>query len=125
MIEQTIDEMYTLVINMQNSIKEDIEDIKEAHNEKLLERNDTKLEMMNEITQLKEKLNALLVEAIQNGTDVNTFREKVDGLEDELKVLYRLNTKLASIVLPIQKMYKDIVDEITAENGGSLIEIKV
>lgn len=124
MIENTISEMYTLVIKMQDSIKLDIEDIKAAHHEKLLDRNDEKQVMMEDISTLKEKLNALLIDALQNGNDVDVYREKVDQLEDELKVLYKLNTKLGSIVLPIQKMYKDIVDELTAQNGGSLFEVK-
>lgn len=124
MIENTISEMYTLVIKMQNSIKLDINDVKAAQHEKLLDRNDEKLVMMNEISALKEKLNGFLIEAIQNGDDVNVYREKVDGLEDELKILYTLNTKLGSIVMPIKKMYEDMVDELTAQNGGSLIEIK-
>ena len=125
MIENTINEMNALVLNMQESIQQDIEDIKAAKHEKLLERNDEKQEMMDSITALKEKLNTLLVESIQNGVDVNIYRDDVDSLENELKKLYTLNTKLASIVLPLKKMYKDIVDDLTAQNGGNIIEVKV
>lgn len=124
MIEKTVAQMYDLVLKMQESINLDIEDIKAAQHEKLLERNDEKQHMMDEIAALKQDLNKLLVEAIQNGEDVNIYREKVDELEDELKKLYKLNAKLASIVLPIQKMYKDIVDELTAQTGGNIVEVK-
>ena len=61
---------------------------------------------------------------MQNGVDVNIYRQKVDNLEDELKELYKLNAKLASIVLPIKKMYKDIVDELTAQNGEIYLKLK-
>ena len=125
MIETTIKQMHELVINMQNSIKLDIEDIKAARHEKLLERNDEKQQMMDNIVLLKEKLNGLLADAMQDGADVNIYREKVDKLEEELEKLHTLNTKLASIVLPIKKMYKDIVDELTEQNGGNIFEIKV
>jgi len=50
---------------------------------------------------------------------------KVDSLEDDLKQLYELNGKLASIVLPIKQMYKEMVDDLTEQNGGgSLIDVK-
>ncbi len=124
MIEKTVKEMHDLVLKMQESINLDIEDIKAARNEKLLERNDEKQSMMDQIAALKQNLNGLLVEAIQNGEDVDKYREKVDSLEDELRTLYKLNAKLASIVLPIQQMYKEIVDELTAQSGGNIIELK-
>lgn len=124
MIEQTVEKMNSLVLNMQASIEQDIADIKEAKHEKLLERNDEKQAMMDEIVTLKQQLNELLIQEIQNGVDVNVYREQVDALENELKSLYVLNSKLASIVLPLKKMYKDIVDELTAQNGGNIIEVK-
>ena len=40
------------------------------------------------------------------------------------KELYELNKKLASIVLPVQRMYKDLVSEITEVKGGQLFDIK-
>ena len=48
----------------------------------------------------------------------------MDSLEIELKELYELNKKLASIVLPVQQMYKDLVSEISAANGGNIFDIK-
>ncbi len=124
MIEKTVKEMHDLVLKMQESINLDIEDIKAARNEKLLERNEKKQAMMDQIAALKQELNGFLVEALQNGEDVNVYREKVDNLEDELRNLYKLNAKLASIVLPIQQMYKEIVDELTAQSGGNIVELK-
>ena len=61
---------------------------------------------------------------IQEAKDVNIYRQSVDVLEVQLKELYELNKKLASIVLPVQQMYKELVSEIKAVNGGQLFDIK-
>ena len=124
MIENTIKNMSDLIIKLKSSITQDIEDIKAAKHEELLKRNDEKHIMIDEITLLKTKLNEELVSKIQEGVDVNIYRASVDLLEIELKDLYELNKKLASIVLPVQQMYKDLVSEITAANGGKIFDIK-
>ena len=124
MIENTIENMSTLIIKLKNSITQDIEDIKAAKHEELLKRNDEKHLMIDEITSLKSELNKELISKIQEGVDVNIYRQSVDSLEIELKELYELNKKLASIVLPVQQMYKDLVSEITAANGGKIFDIK-
>lgn len=125
MINQIVNEMKILIEKMQNSIKEDIEDIKAANHDNLLERNDYKQELMNQIVQLKQNLNDELIKAMQNGEDINQYRANVDSLEIDLKELYKLNGKLASIVLPVKQMYKEIVDELTQQQGGgSLIDVK-
>lgn len=124
MIENTIKNMSDLIIKLKNSIEQDIEDIKAAKHEELLKRNDEKHIMIDEITLLKIKLNEELMAKIQEGVDVNIYRASVDSLEVELKELYELNKKLASIVLPVQQMYKDLVSEITAANGGKIFDIK-
>lgn len=125
MINQIVDKMKIVIDKMQNSIKEDIEDIKKANHDKLLERNDYKQDLMNDIVSLKQQLNEELIKAMQSGLDVNIYRAKIDSLEVDLKDLYRLNGKLASIVLPVKQMYKEMVDELTEQNGGgSLIDVK-
>lgn len=124
MIENTIENMSTLIIKLKNSITQDIEDIKAAKHEELLKRNDEKHIMIDEITSLKSELNKELIAKIQEGVDVNIYRQSVDALEIELKELYELNKKLASIVLPVQQMYKDLVEEISAANGGNFFDIK-
>lgn len=124
MIEDTISKMNQLVHDLQTAIHTDIDDIHESRHEKLLERNDKKEAMMNEIATLKQDLNKHLVQAMKNGEDLNIYREKINNLELELKKLYELNGRLASMVLPIQKMYQDIVSELTELNGGNLVEIK-
>ena len=73
---------------------------------------------------LKMELNKELIILIQEEKDVNIYRESVDSLEIQLKELYELNKKLASIVLPVQRMYKDLVSEITEVKGGQLFDIK-
>ena len=124
MIENTIKDMSALIIKLKNSILQDIEDIKAAKHEELLKRNDEKHIMIEDITLLKAQLNKELMAKIQEGVDVNIYRESVDLLEIELKELYELNRRLASIVLPVQQMYKDLVAEISEANGGKFFDIK-
>ena len=124
MIENIVKDMSDLVDQLKSSIKQDISDIKEAKHEELLKRNDQKHSMIDEIMNLKIQLNKELIALIQEGKDVNIYRESVDTLEVQLKELYELNKKLASIVLPVQKMYKDLVSEITEVKGGQLFDIK-
>ena len=124
MIEKIVDEMNKLVSDLQKSILLDIEDIKQAKHEELLKRNDDKHILIDKISQLKIDLNKELVNQMEQGVDVNIYRPKVDSLEEELKELYTLNKKLASIVLPVQQMYKDLVDEISLANGGNAFDVK-
>jgi len=123
-VNQIIKNMSELVNKLKDSINQDILDIKDAKHEELLKRNDEKHFMIDEIMRLKVELNKELMSKIQEGVDVNIYREGVDLLETELKELYELNKKLASIVLPVQQMYKDLVSEITAVNGGQIFDIK-
>ena len=90
----------------------------------LINPNDEKHIMIDEITSLKLELNKELMAKIQEGIDVNIYRQSVDALEIELKELYELNKRLAAIVLPVQQMYKDLVSEISAANGGNFFDIK-
>ena len=124
MIENTIKKISALIIRLKSSIVQDIEDIKAAKHEELLKRNDEKHIMIEDITLLKAQLNKELMTKIQEGVDVNIYRESVDQLEIELKELYELNRRLASIVLPVQQMYKDLVSEISEANGGKFFDIK-
>ncbi len=124
MIEKTVNKMLTTIENLKQAIKDDIEDIKLANHEKLLERNEQKQAYMDDIVELKNELNQALVHAVKSGVDVNIYRNIVNHLEDELKELYALNGKLGSIVLPVKQMYKEIVDELTERSGGNIFEIK-
>lgn len=124
MVEKIVEQMNNLVDELQESIKKDLNDIKEAKHEELLKRNDEKHILIDEISSLKIELNKELVTQMEMGTDVNIYRPKVDQLEEKLKELYMLNKKLASVVLPIQQMYKDLVEEISNENGGKAFDVK-
>lgn len=124
MVLNLIQEMITKTIELQEHILEDMEDIKSARHEKLLDRNEIKLEKMHLLASKKEDLNHALLEALQQGKDVNQYRHSVDTLEEELKKLYMLNARLGSIVEPVRKMYKEIVDEIITQYGSSVIEVK-
>ncbi|QOG12011.1 hypothetical protein [Arcobacter sp. FWKO B] len=124
MVARIIDTMLEKTKKLQEHILQDIEDIKAANHEKLLDRNELKLEMMQELANAKEELNKALVEAMHSGEDINKYRDSVDDLETELKKLYMLNARLGSIVEPVRKMYKEIVDEIVSEHGSGVIEVK-
>ena len=124
MIDEIIKDMTILVNKMQDYIKQDIEDIKKAKHEELLNRNDEKQFLIEEIARYKQELNQEIVNQMQNGLDVNIYRKKVDNLEDELRKLFELNKKLSLIVQPIQQMYKDIVEDISEKNGGNFFHVK-
>ncbi|GGD36544.1 hypothetical protein GCM10012288_08220 [Malaciobacter pacificus] len=124
MVVNIVNKMNELIRELKTSILEDIEDIKLAKHEDLLKRNDEKHRLIDEISNLKIDLNKELVSQMEQGVDVNIFRSKVDELEVELKELYKLNKKLASIVLPVQQMYKDLVEEISIANGGNAFDVK-
>ena len=123
MIFKKIDDIILISEKLKAAILLDIEDVKKANHEKLLERNDDKLELMTEISTLQDDLNSNLAQAMQKGEDINQYRDAVNKLETSLTTLYTLNGKLASIVLPVKEMYSDIIKKITHKNGGSLFEV--
>lgn len=124
MIVKIINSLRDFTLKLKESISQDIEDIKKARHEELLNRNEQKHFMIDEITRLKAELNIELVKKIELGEDVNIYRKDVDLLEVELRELYEINKKLASIVLPLQQMYKDLVSEISVVQGGRVFDIK-
>ncbi|MCG3704736.1 hypothetical protein L5F68_10385 [Aliarcobacter butzleri] len=124
MIEVIIENMNRLINELKDSINLDIEDIKAAKQEELLKRNDKKLSTIEDITNLKQDLNQQLIKQLQSGIDVNIYRSKVDFLENNLKELNELNKKLASIVLPVQQMYKELIADVAAKQGGQIFDIK-
>ncbi|MCG3675219.1 hypothetical protein [Aliarcobacter butzleri] len=124
MIEVIIENMNRLINELKDSINLDIEDIKAAKQEELLKRNDKKLSIIEDITNLKQDLNQQLIKQLQSGIDVNIYRSKVDFLENNLKELNELNKKLASIVLPVQQMYKELIADVAAKQGGQIFDIK-
>lgn len=124
MVQKVVNDMSNLVESLKESIKLDIEDIKNAKHEQLLKRNDEKHNLIDKISSLKIDLNKELMHEIEKGVDVNIYRSSVDELEEKLKELYSLNKRLASIVLPVQQMYKDLVEEISNANGGTTFDLK-
>jgi len=123
MIDITVLELQSVTAALKESIKLDIIDVKQAKHESLLERNEEKIIMMENLSNLKKKLNEELSVEYKKGNDISLYKESIDDLEVNLRELYKLNGKLAAIVLPVKEMYKEIIDEITLRNGGSLIEV--
>lgn len=124
MINDIVTKMNLKIDNLKKLINEDISDIKEANHETLLKRNELKQTLIDDIIFCKSELNKELVLEIQKGVDVNIYRAKVDELENNIKSLYELNRKLSAIVLPIQNMYKELVNEFSSVNGGRIFDIK-
>jgi ABC-type transporter lipoprotein component MlaA len=124
MLENIIDEMNKNISELQEAIILDIEDVKAAKHESLLDRNDNKQYKIDNIMQLKQNLNQEIISLVEQGIDVNIYKNKIDSLEEKLKKLYKLNRKLSMIVLPVQQMYKELVDEITSSTGGSVFDLK-
>jgi len=123
MIDITVLELQSIAAELKKSIVLDINDVKKANHESLVERNSIKLTLMDSLSELKQKLNSELSVEYKNGKDISIYKDSIDELEVQLRELYELNGKLASIVLPVKEMYKDIIDDITKKNGGSLIEV--
>jgi hypothetical protein len=123
MIKNTVSELKSIVSELHNSIILDIEDVKKARHESLVQRNNIKLDLMDNLSGLKQKLNEELASEYQKGMDITVYKESIDELEVQLGELYKANGKLASIVLPVKEMYKEIIDELTSQNGGSLVEV--
>jgi len=123
MIDITVLELQSVTSELKKSILLDINDVKKANHESLVTRNSHKLTLMDNLSTLKQKLNNELSNEYKDGKDISIYKNNIDNLELELRELYELNGKLASIVLPVKEMYKDIIDEITEKNGGSLVEV--
>lgn len=123
MIETTVAQLKSVVNELHSSIILDIEDVKKARHESLVQRNNFKLDLMDTLSDLKQKLNEELSKEYQNGVDITVYKNSIDELEEQLGELYRANGKLAAIVLPVKEMYKEIIDELTSQNGGSLVEV--
>jgi hypothetical protein len=123
MIQQTVIKMIEQAVQLKADINEDIKDIMNAEHEKLLNRNDNKLQLMRDISQAHKDLNDQLANAMNNGVDIDIYRDMVDELEEHLTEVYALNGRLAAIVLPIKQMYTEIVNDISSSNGGNLVEV--
>ena len=123
MIETTVEQLKSIVRELHDSIILDIEDVKKARHESLVQRNNVKLDLMDKLSDLKQKLNEELSSEYQKGVDITIYRTSIDELEGQLGELYRANGKLASIVLPVKEMYKEIIEELTTQNGGALVEV--
>jgi len=123
MIENTVLKLKDITRELHEAIISDIEDVREANHESLINRNEVKLTLMENLTSLKQSLNTELSNEYKKGIDITVYKKGIDELEVKLKDLYYANGKLASIVLPVKEMYKEIIDDITKQNGGSLIEV--
>ena len=125
MVEQIIQNMVKATNSLKEAIKLDIQDVKNANHEGLLERNNYKLSLIEEITSLQENIGVALANEMEKGVDIEIYKEKIDNLEIDLRELYELNAQLASIVLPVKQMYSEIIEEIEKYGGGNLVDIKV
>jgi len=123
MIDITVLELKSITEDLKNAILLDIKDVKKANHESLINRNSVKLTLMETLIKVKQELNEQLASEYKDGKDISIYKEGIDELETQLRELHALNGKLASIVLPVKEMYKEIIDEISQKNGGTLVEV--
>ncbi len=123
MIENTVLQLKEITSQLNMAINDDIEDVKQANHESLINRNEIKLDLMDSLTVLKQSLNEELAQEYKAGVDISVYKNGIDELEIKLRDLYTANGKLASIVLPVKEMYREIIEDITKQNGGSILEV--
>jgi hypothetical protein len=123
MINKIVTKLMDITKEMNQLIQLDMQDVRKANHKNLVDRNSVKLELMDSLASYKQQLNKQLAIEYNNNVDISIYKQSIDTLETSLKELYYANGKLASIVLPVKEMYKDIIDEITKQNGGTLIEV--
>jgi hypothetical protein len=123
MIDIIVMELKSITVQLKKAIEQDIVDVKKANHESLVDRNSQKITLMEMLSKSKKELNEKLAFEYGQGKDISVYKQSIDELEDDLREVYRLNGKLGSIVLPVKEMYKEIIDDITKQNGGSLVEV--
>jgi hypothetical protein len=123
MVNKIIQQLKESTQSLIDATYADMEDVRKANHTKLLERNSYKQELMEQVSILKQQLNDELSTQYHEGKNISVYKDSIDELELSLRDLHRANQQLASIVLPVRDIYKEIIDEITQQNGGSLIEV--
>jgi len=123
MIENIVSDLMETTNSLIKAVEEDMVDVRKAKHDSLLVRNEEKLVLMDKLANGKKELNEQLTIEYQKGNDISVYKESIDRLEDKLQELYTLNGRLASIVLPVKEMYREIIEDISKNNGGSLIEV--
>ena len=124
MIFEIITKMKQSANAMKEILDQDMQDVKNANHKGLIERLEAKENIMQTLSDLKIELNSALVKAYQSGIDLNMYRESINDLESELVGIYNLNKNLGMVILPIKEMYRELAEELSEINGGSLYEIK-
>lgn len=124
MIFEIITKMKQSANAMKEILDQDMQDVKNANHKGLIERLEAKENIMQKLSDLKIELNSALVKAYQSGIDLNMYRESINDLESELVGIYNLNKNLGMVILPIKEMYRELAEELSEINGGSLYEIK-
>ena len=118
MLSDNINKMLVLTKELQEFIVQDLADTKNANHESLFNRNKTKVVKMNELLQTQEMISY----SLNSEGELDEYRDSLSDLENELQKLHVLNDELANIVLPVNEVYKEILDDISNENGH-LVEV--
>ena len=118
MLLQNINKMIALTKQLQEYVEQDIVDVKSANHNSLFERNAIKTIKMDELLTAKKAISSQL----SDSDELYAYVDILNDLEKELQQLYTLNDSLASIVLPVNEIYKEILDDISNEQGN-LVEV--
>jgi hypothetical protein len=119
MLSQNISKMLTITKQLQGYVENDIADTKLANHDVLFSRNKTKILKMDELILVQNKI----ASEVNDESELNEYKDILDEIENELQALHTLNETLASIVLPVNEIYKEILDDISNSNNGNLIEV--
>jgi len=119
MLLQNINKMIALTKQLQEYVEQDIVDVKSANHNSLFERNAIKTIKMDELLTAKKAISSQLS---SDSNELYAYADILNDLEKELQQLYTLNDSLASIVLPVNEIYKEILDDISNEQGN-LVEV--
>jgi len=124
MLKQTLTSINNILDDLISLTKKDIADIKKARHESLFKRNKEKEILISEFTNLKSKIDSILVQRTQNGITLeNMFNKEESNLFDEFKnklqQFHKLHQKFAKMALIITNFYSNLLNKVT----GSEIDI--
>lgn len=124
MINNTISKMQEVIDSLLKCIEEDLQDIRSAKHESLMNRNAKKEKLMRELQETRASLAHLLQGAVKNGEDVEKYRVSINQVEENLKKLHKENSKLAAVVIPVKEMYQELMDEVKNSGQINIMDIK-
>jgi hypothetical protein len=98
----------------------DITELKTGNSDNMIERNNQKQKLVNDIKYTKTEIDTYIIQQIQQGNNVEQYRSIIDTIESKLQILNKTNSKLAYIILPLKDMYDGIINDFFKDNQSSI-----